>query len=103
MIETLCPELSIIPAALACFLSPVSEDASKFSLTVLVECHTTDVGLIAELGELCDGLQEVVIGVEWVSVGEAFIPLLLSEEFLDSLDIGCILVHVTDITVISHW
>ena len=101
MIETLCPEFSIVPAALACFLSPMSENASKFSLTVLVKSHTADVGFVAELGELSDRLQEVFIGVEWISVGETLIPLRLSEEFLDSFDIWCILVHVANIAVIS--
>jgi hypothetical protein len=101
MIEALCPEFSIIPAALARFLSPVSEDASQFSLTVLVECHALDVALVAELGEFGHGLQEVVIGVKWISVRETLIPLLLSEKLLDSFDIGCILVHVGNIAVIT--
>jgi hypothetical protein len=101
MIKALCPELSIIPTALACFLTPVSEDTGKFSLTVLVECHPVNVALIAEPRELSYGFQKVVIGVEWVRVREALIPLLLSEEFFDSLDIGCVLVHVTDVAVVG--
>jgi hypothetical protein len=101
MIETLCPEFSIIPAALARFLSPVREDASQFSLAVLVEGHTINVAFVAELGEFSHGLQEVVIGVKWISVRETLIPLLLSEKLLDSFDIGCILVHVGNIAVIT--
>ena len=101
MIQTLCPELSIVPATLACFLSPVSEDTSEFSLTVLIKCHAVNIAFIAKLWELSYGFQKVVIGVERIGVREPLIPLSLSKEFLDSKNIGCILVHVTDVAVIT--
>ena len=101
MVEALCPEFSIIPTALACLLTPVCEDTGKFSLTVFVESHPVNVAFVAELRELCYGFQKVVIGVEWVRVREALVPLLLCEEFLDSLDIRCVLVHVTDVAVVG--
>jgi hypothetical protein len=84
MIEPLCPELSIVPATLACFLSPVSEDASEFSLTVLVKCHAVNIAFIAELRELSYGFQKVFISVERIGVREPLIPLSLSKEFFDS-------------------
>ena len=55
-----------------------------------------NVSLSTEGRELADSPEEVVVGVDWVGLGEALVPLLLREQRHDSHHVVCCKVDVVD-------
>ena len=80
IVEALSPELTVSWVSLSGLLSPVSEDSGQLSFAGLFESITTDVVLSTEGWELSDSLQEIIIAVDWVGMGETSVPLCGSEE-----------------------
>ena len=74
----------------------VSAEGGQLALAGLSLGHT--VSLVAEGWELGDGLQERVVGVDCVLIGEPLVELRLSEHCLDSLDVRLeqVVTRVTD-------
>ena len=66
----------------------MSKDRCKLAPADIVIGPAVEVVLVTEVGELGDGLEEAIIAVDGVSDREALVPVLCSEEPLDSLNVG---------------
>ena len=75
IVEALSPELTIACGSLACLLSPMREHGSQLSFARHLNSVAVNVVLSAEGGELSHSLQEVIIGVDCISLWEGGIPL----------------------------
>ena len=86
-VEGLCPKLAGRWIALTSLLAPVGKNCGKLSAAHLVDIVLGKVGLIAEAGELGNGFEEVVVGVDSVSLGEAPVPVAFVHDGLNALHI----------------
>ena len=85
--ETLGPPCVRLSVSRPCGLCPVSEEGRKFALARLLEALTLDVCLATEGGELGHGFEEVLVGVDRVSVKEDIGPVGLVDETCDERDV----------------
>ena len=73
----------------------MGKDRGKLSSTHLIEIVLGKVRLVTEGGELSDGLEEVVICIDLVSLGEASTPVVLTYDCLHTLHIvSCKIVRI---------
>lgn len=82
------PEFTFRWVTFASFLAPVGKDRCEFAPADIVIGPAVKVVLVTEVGELGDSLEEAIIAVDRVSDREALVPVLCSEEALDSLHVG---------------
>ena len=79
------------------------KNSCQFSSAGVFEALPGDVCLITEGGELCNGSEEVLVGVDWIGEREAIVPLLLCEDRHDSLDVSSSQVVVGNEAVNGEW
>lgn len=78
------------------------KEGRQLTLTDVIESVGVQIGLIAEVGELGNGLEEFFVAVDSVGIGKASIPVNLREKASYTLHI-CHAHEILDCAVIRDW
>jgi len=103
VVEGLLPVIALAWLSFACLLAPVGEQSCNFSDAAFRKPKARIVSLPAEVRELGDSLEEVIISVNCISQREGSIPEFLSQERLDSLNIFSLQVICFNWAIKSQW